>query len=437
MTVSTSKEPKKRPIKRVGIVFSGGPAPAANAVISTVALTFMHAGKSVVGFLDGYAHLINYNEETQPLTEDLHYRIFKRSEVTGLRNQPGVCIRTSRTNPGNNIHCLQDLDDPANCERLARVIAGFKSLEVDALISIGGDGTLRTANILLEYQDRYVPEDERINIVHLPKTIDNDYRGIDFTFGYFTAVDVLAREVRNIRADAEATGSYFIVEVMGRQPGWLAYGVGIAGEANLIVSAEDIYGELASEEDYVDPSSGDHTARIRLNMTGLAERIVRLMLHRQKTRGLSYGVIVLAEGLAERLPEVYLEGIARNAYGHISLGQLDIGKLLAKKVAERYRARTGNERKVKGLQLGYESRCAPPTAFDVVLACSIGAGAFRALVEEGLTGHMVTISGQMEVRYIPFRDIIVGDTLQTEVRFIERDSDFYRLARSLEDMVNP
>ncbi len=89
----------------------------------------------------------------------------------------------------------------------------------------------------------------RIPIVHLPKTIDNDYRGIDFTFGYFTAVDTLGTEVRNLLHDAEATNSYFLVESMGRSAGWLAYGVAIAGEASLVISVEDIIGDYADQEE--------------------------------------------------------------------------------------------------------------------------------------------------------------------------------------------
>ena len=97
----------------------------------------------------------------------------------------------------------------------------------------------------------------RIPIVHLPKTIDNDYRGIDFTFGYFTAVDFLASEVRNLLADAEANRNYFLVESMGRSAGWLAYGVAIAGEASLVVSVEDIVGKYRTTEEIVDPESGE------------------------------------------------------------------------------------------------------------------------------------------------------------------------------------
>src|SRR5690606_12312615 len=124
------------------------------------------------------------------------------------------------------------------------------------LISIGGDDTLKTANFLYMYQQRLPPSAKRVHVVHVPKTIDNDYRGIDFTFGYFTAVDVMAREVQNLRADAMATSSYFVVETMGRKAGWLAYGVAIAGEAHLVIATEDVRGALLAREEVTDPKTG-------------------------------------------------------------------------------------------------------------------------------------------------------------------------------------
>src|SRR6185369_4532627 len=97
---------------------------------------------------------------------------------------------------------------------------------------------------------------------HLPKTIDNDYRGIDFTFGFFTAVDVMAKELQNLRADAIATSSYVIVETMGRKAGWLSYGVAIAGEANLVLAVEDVQGALAL----------DDGGEVRLSLDALIDR---------------------------------------------------------------------------------------------------------------------------------------------------------------------
>src|SRR6185295_19599713 len=104
----------------------------------------------------------------------------------------------------------EHLTDPARTQRLRNVYNALVDLDIDALISIGGDDTLKTANFLYEYQKRLPKEARRVQVVHLPKTIYNDYRGIDFTFGFFTAVDVMAKELQNLRADAMSTGSYFI-----------------------------------------------------------------------------------------------------------------------------------------------------------------------------------------------------------------------------------
>ena len=141
--------------------------------------------------------------------------------------------------------------------------------------------------------------------------------------------------------------------------------------------------------------------------------------------------MVLAEGLAELLPRAYLEHVARDEHGHVSLGRIDIGKLVAKVAAERYEKRTGKPKKLVGVQLGYESRCAAPHAFDVVLGSQLGLGAYRALAEEGLDGHMVSVSGQLDLRYVPFSQIIDPVTLKADVRFIRRGSDFHRLATEL------
>ena len=152
------------------------------------------------------------------------------------------------------------------------------SLGVDALISIGGDDTLKTANKFKRFQD-YLPADaKRITVVHVPKTIDNDYRGIDFTFGYFTAVEFLASEIRNLLADAEAGRMYFLVETMGRSAGWLAYGASIAGEASKVISVEDLDDELMTEETLTDPKSGHTTTRKVMDADKLIGQIVHVML---------------------------------------------------------------------------------------------------------------------------------------------------------------
>ena len=126
-------------------------------------------------------------------------------QLQRTRNSQGILIGTARTNPGKDVSHPSHLDDPERVAPLQTVYDALRSLGVDALISIGGDDTLKTANKFKLFQDRLPAERTRIPVVHLPKTIDNDYMGIDFTFGYFTAVETLASEIRNLLADAEAS----------------------------------------------------------------------------------------------------------------------------------------------------------------------------------------------------------------------------------------
>ncbi|MFO0549964.1 MAG: 6-phosphofructokinase [Polyangiaceae bacterium] len=426
----TTETPSKLP-KRVGILFAGGPAPGANAVISAAVSSFRRAGVEVVGFLHGYSGLAEYDADKRPLVAERDYHVFADQDLHGLRNARGITIGTARTNPGKSIRSPRDLEDPTRTAALERVHAGLVSLGIEALISIGGDDTLRTANLLHEIELRKTGP--RVRVVHVPKTIDNDYRGIDFTFGFFTAVDVMARELLNLRADARATKSYFIVETMGRKAGWLAYGVAVAGEAHMVVGVEDVDGPLAKLETVDDGAGGKRTEK-KLDLMALADRIVELIVTRE-ARGKNYGTVVLAEGLAELLPEEQLHDIARDEHGHVSLGKIDIGKLVAKIAADKYEARTSRSKKIIGVQLGYESRCSEPHAFDVMLGCQLGVGAFRALVEEGLDGHMVSVAGQLDLRYVPFREIIDPTSLKTEVRFVNPGCDFHRLAHGLETRI--
>lgn len=423
-------------IRRVGILFSGGPAPASNAVIAAAAGTFRRSGREVIGILHGYSNLMGYDRANGPLAPEKHFHVFEDRDLWGLRNARGVIVGTGRANPGKAVVTTSDLDDPLKTERLRRVYEALVDLEVDALVSIGGDDTLRTANCLYEFQNRLPKDARRVRVVHVPKTIDNDYRGIDFTFGFFTAVDVMSHELLNLRADAMATSSYFIVETMGRKAGWLAYGVAISGEAHLVVGVEDVVGDLAIEETVTDPRTGESRTETRLSMDRLADLVVDLILSRER-RGKDYGTVVLAEGLAELLPEAYLRNVPRDEHGHVSLGRIDIGKLVAKVAAERYEQRTGRTKKLTGVQHGYESRCAPPHAFDVVLGSQLGLGAYRALVEKGLDGHMISVSGQLDLRFVPFADLIDPSTLRADVRFVKRGSDFHRLAIELGTRIAP
>ena len=416
--------------RRAAILFSGGPAPAANAVISTAAASFRRNGIDVFGIKYGYSRLMEYAPD-RPMQEGRDYVVLDSSRLQRTRNTAGIMIGTARANPGKFVNSPEDLKNPESIAPLSTVYEALQSLGVDLLVSIGGDDTLKTANKFKLFQDGLPADRPRIPVVHVPKTIDNDYMGIDFTFGYFTAVEQLAGEMRNLLADAESDRSYFIVETMGRSAGWLAYGAAIASEASLVISVEDIRGKYAEEE-----TSATGETRTIMKIEEVVKRIVRTIRVREEQEGKEYGVIVLAEGLAELLSDKVLAGIPRDDHGHISVSHVDLGKMFAKLVQGEYKSQTGGKRKVKGIQLGYESRCARPQAFDVMLGSQLGVGAYRALVEERHNGVMVSVSGQLDLHYVPFEKLVNPENLVTVVRYIKIESDFHKLARFLETHVN-
>ncbi|MBM3963763.1 MAG: 6-phosphofructokinase [Planctomycetes bacterium] len=416
-------------IRRVAILFAGGPAPAANAVISSAAFSLINAGIEVIGIKHGYSNLIDF-DPSKPLEEGKHYIKFTLESLEFMRTEPGIRIGTARSNPGKVVTSPADLRDAEKTAPLRRAYNALRSLNVDALMSIGGDDTLKTANKMKMFQDTLPASEKRMPVIHLPKTIDNDYSGIDFTFGYFSSAETLAGEIRNLNRDASAGQAYFVCEAMGRSAGWLAYGAAIAGDACMVLSVEDIVGPLKNTETVTQPDGSTKTRTV-MNIDAVIEKMVSMMVAREKI-GRNYGVIVIAEGLAEYLPMSHIQGVARDDHGHMAISSVDIGKTIAKHLVEAYKAKTGKTRKINGLQMGYESRCCVPTAFDVMLGSQIGVGAYRALIEQKLNGVMVSVGGQFDVSFVPFETLVDPNTLVTKVRFIETSSDFHRLARLLE-----
>jgi len=385
---------------KVGIIFSGGPAPAANAVISAAALNFMNAGISVIGFYGGYKNLVDFDKNNPHLKENEHYIQFD-SSIGDIRNRRGIFIETSRTNPGKEIKQPDDFKAPAKVKKLYNVLDALDMLDIGLLISIGGDDTLRTANLLSNIG---------LSTIHVPKTIDNDYFGIPWTFGYWTSVDVAKRSLINLQSDAQSTGSYYIAEIMGRKAGWLTYAAGLAGGAIKMLGVED----LSPEEN--------------LDIDTVCNEIVDLILTREEHNRF-YGVICVAEGLADRLPS-FLKPTEKDTFGHTELGKAQIGQVISSSVKKLYKERMGKDIKMTAKQIGYETRSAEPVGYDVVLASMLGYGSFKLLSEEK-TGHMVSVSNNFDVIGIPFDELIDPVTLTTKVRVVDNKSDFYKLKNAL------
>lgn len=438
-------------IRRVAILFSGGPAPSANAVIASAASTFSRNGIEVLGILNGYSHLMKYKPGDK-LEEGVAYVRLRHEALEGARSSAGIMIGTARANPGKALKAPSQLTDAEITAPLKTVYDALCSLGVDALISIGGDDTLTTAAKFKLFQDHLPRGAKKIRVVHLPKTIDNDYKGIDFTFGYFTAVEMLSTEVANLMADAKSTGTYYIAQVMGRAAGWLAYGAAIGGEASLVVGLEDIAQEWKSNEVAVDPSTGkprldpktnQPIAHEVFNIAPIVSRIVDVIQARER-EGKNYGVVVMAEGIAEFLPQDEIhkclsedeyQKLKLDEFGHFPVSQTKFSGRVGRLAADEYKKRTQKDKKIVGLQFGYEVRCHRPTAFDIILGSQLGVGAYRALAERNQSGVMVSVTGELNLVFEPFENLINMDKLRAHPRPLKPGEGFHELARYLEARV--
>ncbi len=450
MSNLASPKPPKTDIKKVAILFSGGPAPTANSVIGSAALCFARAGIEVYGMKNGYTHLVDYTDGKK-YEEGVHYIRLDKQIEEGLRTSRGIIIGTARANPGKKLANPTDLQDPEKTAPLMTVYRALCSLGIDALISIGGDDTLTTAAKFKLVMDALPDSEKRIKVVHLPKTIDNDYQGIDFTFGYFTAVEMLAHEMRNLLADSEASGSGYIAQVMGRKAAWLAYGASVAGEASMVIGLEDIHQNWYGTEPTIDPETGDvmndangkPIMRQIFDVQKVVDRCVDVIQARE-TEGKSAFVAVVSEGLAEYLPlsEIKMccsddeyRSLKPDTFGHFPVSQLKYSSRLGRLIAEEYKKRTGKSKKMVGLQFGYEIRCNQPTAFDVILGSQIGVGGYKALAELGKNGVMISVGATMDLDYPVFDELIDMTRLRAYERPIAVGSDIHSLARYLEGWV--
>lgn len=387
--------------RKVGMLFSGGPAPSANTVISSTAISFLDNHIPVIGIFNGYEYIQEFNIDSPELQlrRDVHYTEITY-DITAVRNERGIYLRTSRANPGKLIEKYEDLEEPEKNRKLLNILHAFDYLKIGALISIGGDDTLKTANFLHNME---------FPVIHIPKTIDNDYYGIPWTFGYWTAVDTAQKIMLNLKADAQATESFYFVELMGRKAGWITYAAGIASEAIAMISSEDIEGDV-------------------LDIDRLSSWLADIILLRKK-KDKPYGIIAIAEGLTDKLPEG-LVPTEVDRHGNVMFGKANIARLLAHNVGRKYTERTGSRIKITAKQIGYETRAASPISFDVVLGGMLGYGAYKFYSEEKF-GCMVSVNDNFDLVAVPFSDLVDPETMKTRLRCVPKGSDFYNLKERL------
>ena len=312
---------------KIGILTGGGDCPGLNAVIrAAVRKGRFHYDDTFVGFLEGWRGLVE--DKSMPL--DLH-------AVAGILPRGGTILRTSRTNPAKK------------ADGLDKCLATLKRNQVEALIAIGGDDTLSVATKLY---------DKGVKVVGVPKTIDNDLSGTDFTFGFDTAVNIVTEAIDRVHTTAEAHNRVMVVEVMGRDAGWIAIYSGIAGGADVILIPEQPF-----DVDKV-------AAKIRM----------------RHGRGRYFSIVVVAEGakFAASGNNPVTQSGEKDEFGHARLG--GIGNTLAQEIERR----TGFE--TRTVVLGHIQRGGSPTEFDRVLATRYGLGAIDMVHREEF-GRMAALRG--------------------------------------------
>jgi 6-phosphofructokinase 1 len=323
--------------KRIGILTAGGDCPGLNAVIRAVVRRAVADESEILGIKNGWRGLVE--GDVEPLT---------RSSVTGILPRGGTILGTSRLNP---------MEKPETLERMKQ---NWEKYGLSALIVVGGDGTLSAALDLWR--------DHKLPVVGIPKTIDNDIRGTDFTFGFDTAVSVVTDAVDRLHSTAESHHRVMVVEVMGRHTGWIAAFGGIAGGADVVLVPE-------------------HPFKLT--------RVCELLRHREE-QGRAFSIVVVAEDAHPHPDEDFLGELSAELYRHDRLG--GIGNVLAHEI-ERC---TGIETRVT--KLGYVQRGGSPTPFDRVLATRMGVKAYE-MVEAEEWGQMAALHGN-KIRSVPLEEAV-------------------------------
>ncbi|MCG5053965.1 MAG: 6-phosphofructokinase [Myxococcales bacterium] len=371
--------------EKLAILVGGGPAPGINSVISAATIRALLQGVEVLGIRDGFSEIMQGKlDRVRPLSIE---------EVSRIHFSGGSYLGTSRANPTKKE------------ESLANVVASLEKLGVSQLITIGGDDTAFSAMKTAEKANG------NVRVVHVPKTIDNDLdlpADID-TFGYQTARHVGVEVVKNLMVDAKTTSRWYFVVAMGRKAGHLALGIGKAAGATLTVVPEEFPNGKTSLDHIVDILTGAVIKRL--------------------AQGRRDGVAVLAEGLAESIPEVELSRlgtVVRDEHDHIRFSELDLGRGVKGLVEDRLR-RLGIKLTIVSKDIGYELRCADPIPSDIEYTRDLGYCAAKYLFEGG-NAAMVSLQGGHFVP-IPFARMLDPVTGRTRVRMVDINSTRYGIAR--------
>ncbi|MBN1654312.1 MAG: ATP-dependent 6-phosphofructokinase [Deltaproteobacteria bacterium] len=333
--------------KRIGVLTGGGDCPGLNAVIRAVAKTAdNNYAMEVIGFLDGYEGLV--------LNRFVN---LDDKDVSGILTRGGTILGTSnRANPFK--YPVLQGKEYVYLDRSAQCVQNFEALGLNAIVAIGGDGTMAASAALME---RGLP------IVGVPKTVDNDLEGTDVTFGFDTALQTATEAIDKLHTTAQSHHRVMIVEVMGRYAGWLALGSGLAGGGDIILMPEFPY-----------------------DVDAICEQI-RL----RNSLGKNFSIIVVGEGARQKGGEMVVKRRVETSPDAIRLG--GISYQLSEQIENRFSIET------RVTILGHLLRGGSPSAYDRILATRLGVQAVR-LVERGEFGKMVAVKGNT-ISWVPLTEV--------------------------------
>src|SRR5215218_1902778 len=349
--------------KRVGVLTGGGDAPGLNPAIKALVYRGSELGFEVVGLFDGWRSLLNPLPDVLPLD---------RETVRRWDRDGGTNLGSSRTNP---------FKGEGSTDRSHEVIENIERLKLDALVACGGEDTLGVAAALAQ---------KGVRVVGVPKTIDKDLAGTDYTLGFDTALRNVTEVLERSRTPAGSHGWVQVVEVMGRHAGHLALWSGVAGQAHLILIPE-------------------HPFRYERVFHLLTTRLGESGLSRGLSRRPRYAVIVVAEGARAEDGEMVTIDDRHDAFGHVRLG--GIGEVLARRIV----AETPYE--ARAVVLGHPQRGGPPSPIDRIMGMAFGARAAEA-VAEGRFGMLVSSRGVAPACDFSLVDI---STVQGKINLVDVD----------------
>jgi len=370
-------------VGRVGILVGGGPAPGINSVIGSATIKAINSGFEVIGIQDGFKWLVRRDTS--------HMRQLSIDDVSRIHLRGGSVLGTSRENPTRSE------------ESMTAVVETLNELGITHLVTIGGDDTAKSSAT--------VAARSNVHTVHVPKTIDNDLPLPAHipTFGFQTARHVGVEIVSNLAADAAATRRWYVVIAMGRQAGHLALGIGKTAGAALTLIREEFPEETVPFSKICD--------------------IIEGTIIKRRAMGVNHGVVVLAEGLIEKLDPNELkdlQDVELDEHGHIRFAEVDLGRKIKVEIEGRFRQRD-IRLNVSNKNVGYELRCCDPIPFDMAYCRELGNAAIRFLINGG-SGAMVSVQNGALVPMLlsDFRDPQTG---KIRVRNVDINSETYRAAR--------